>query len=383
MARLRISRRHLIGAFSLGLPLIAAGRSSAAPIKVTDIVGREIEVKLPVRRVLLGEGRQIHAIAALDRGNPFERIVGWGEDLEKSDPDSYRAYAERFPEIADIPKFGSVGAGNFDIEKAISLQPDVLLLNYEAERASAEMQLVGKLASVGIAVLYVDFRHAPLRNTEPSLRLLGRLLGNEPVAEELIAFRKDQIARVTGPIAGHPNLKRPLVMLDRIPGYSDACCMSFGRENFGLMVEMAGGRNLGSELLPGTFGTINPEMIIARDPDIVIATGGNWDMLAPGGGWVGLGPGADLSAARVKLEALAKRPAFAHGKAVAEKRVFAIWHQFYNSPYQFVALQRIASWLHPELFGDIDAEATLRELHERFLPIRYRPGYWAGPIGGI
>ncbi len=383
MPRLPLSRRGLLGAVGLGLPLIAAGRSTAAPIKVTDVLGREVTVQLPVRRILLGEGRQIHAIAALDRGNPFERIVGWGEDLEKSDPDSYRAYAERFPEVAGIPKFGSVGAGNFDIEKAISLQPDVLLLNYEAERASAEMQLVDKLASVGIAVLYVDFRHAPLRNTEPSLRLLGRVFGSEAIAEELITFRRDQISRVTGPIAGNPDIKRPLVMLDRIPGYSDACCMSFGKENFGLMVEMAGGRNLGSELFPGTFGTINPETIIARDPDVVIVTGGNWGMLAPGGGWVGLGPGTDLSAARSKLEALAKRPAFAHGKAVAEQRVFAIWHQFYNSPYQFVALQRIASWLHPELFDGLDAEATLRELHERFLPIQYRPGYWIGLADGM
>ncbi len=383
MARLRLSRRGLLGAVGLGLPLFAASRPSAAPIEVTDVLGREVAVQLPVRRILLGEGRQIHAIAALDRRNPFERIVGWGEDLEKSDPDSYRAYAERFPDVAGIPKFGSVGAGNFDVEKAISLQPDVLLLNYEAERASAEMQLVDKLASVGIAVLYVDFRHAPLRNTELSLRLLGRLFGSEAIAEELITFRRDQIARVTAPIARNPDLKRPLVMLDRIPGYSDACCMSFGKENFGLMVEMAGGHNLGSELLPGTFGTINPETIIARDPDVVIVTGGNWDALAPGGGWVGLGPGADLSAARSKLEALAKRPAFAHGKAVAEQRVFAIWHQFYNSPYQFVALQRIASWLHPELFGDIDAEATLRELHERFLPIQYQPGYWIGLAGGL
>jgi iron complex transport system substrate-binding protein len=373
---LRPSRRNLLGALGIGLPLAAACRTSAAPITVTDVLGRKVAVELPVRRVLLGEARQIHAIAALNRDNPFARIVGWGEDFEKADPDSYRIYVERYPQAAALPKFGSAAAGSFDIEKAISLQPDVLILNFEAERASAEMQLVEKLASVGVAVLYVDFRHAPLRNTEPSLRVLGQLFGREDVAERLIAFRADQIARVTSPIAAMPDLKRPLVMLDRIPGYSDGCCMSFGKENFGLMVEMAGGRNLGSELLPGTFGTINPETIIARDPDVVIVTGGNWDTLAPGGEWVGLGPGADLSVARRKLAALAQRPAFMHGKAVAERRVYAIWHQFYNSPYQFVALQRIARWLHPELFGDLDADETLRELHERFLPIPYRPGYW-------
>ncbi|KRE09720.1 ABC transporter substrate-binding protein [Bosea sp. Root381] len=374
--RYRPSRRTVLAALASTLPIAAMSGSATGAAPITDVLGRRVAVEVPVRRILLGEARQIHAIAALDRENPFARIVGWGDDLEKADPDSYRVYAERYPQIATLPKFGSAAAGGFDLEKAIALQPDVLILNYEAERASAETQLVEKLASVGIAVLYVDFRHAPLRNTEPSLRLLGRLLGREAIAEQLIAFREEQIAKVTGPIAAAQGLKRPLVMLDRIPGYSDACCMSFGKENFGLLVEMAGGRNLGSELLPGTFGTINPETIVARDPEVVIVTGGNWDMLAPGGAWVGLGPGADLAEARRKLAALAQRPAFAHGQAVAAKRVYAIWHQFYNSPYQFAALQCIARWLHPALFADLDPDVTLRTLHERFLPTPYRPGYW-------
>ena len=30
-------------------------------------------------------------------------------------------------------------------------------------------------------------------------------------------------------------------MVERAGGYSDDCCMSFGHENFGLMVEIAGG----------------------------------------------------------------------------------------------------------------------------------------------
>ncbi len=271
-----------------------------------------------------------------------------------------------FSDAGRLPKVGSVAAGSFDIEQAIALEPDVLILNYEAESASRDARLVEKLGRAGIAVVYVDFRHAPFRNTDPSLRLLGQLFGRQEKAESLIAFRNEQIARVTRPIAATPNLQRPLVMVDRIPGYSDGCCMSFGQENFGLMVEMAGGCNLGSELLPSTFGTINPETIIARDPDVVIVTGGNWNLMAPGGNWVGLGPGADLPLARHKLEALARRPAFAHGKAVAEQRVYAIWHQFYNSPYQFVALQRIARWLHAGLLRDLDPDETMRDLHERF-----------------
>jgi iron complex transport system substrate-binding protein len=355
---------------------LAPARAVAETVTVTDVAGRQVTVAAPVRRVILGEGRQIHVVAALDRDDPFGRIVGWGEDFEKSDPDTHAAYVARFPQAKALPRFGSPNSGAFDIEKAISLQPDLVVLGAETQRPAAEIRLVERLAAAGIPVVYVDFRHAPSRNTEPSLRVLGHVFGKSEVAEALIAFRAAEIARVTERLVAAGPFTKPLVMLDRIPGYSDECCLTFGNENFGAMVAMAGGINLGSELLPGTFGTINPETIIVRDPDVVIVTGGNWEALAPNGAWVGLGPGADLRKAQAKLAALAMRPAFQSAKAVRSGRMHAIWHQFYTSPYQFVALQRIAGWLHPELFADLDAEDTLRRLHERFLPIAYQSGYW-------
>lgn len=152
--------------------------------------------------------------------------------------------------------------------------------------------------------------------------------------------------------------------------------MSFGSGNFGRMVELAGGENMAAPFIPGTFGTVNAEQVIASNPDQIIVTGGNWAAYVPGGAWVGVGPGSDKAQARAKLLALMERPAFTGVKAVEAVEVHAIWHQFYNSPYSFVAVQRLATWLHPELFADLDAEATLKELHERFLPVDYRPGYW-------
>lgn len=278
MARSLMARSILL---SLSFILCSAA-VRAEQIAVTDVLGRSVRVTVPVERVLLGEGRQIHIVAALDREAPFRRVIGWGDDLEKADPDTYRAYLARYPEIAALPKFGAASQGGFDIEKAVSLKPDVVFLNVEAQRAGEEVQLIEKLASVGVPVVYIDFRHAPFRNTEPSLRLMGQLFGRSEVAEALIAFRASEIARVTERLANTPELRRPLVMLDRIPGYSDDCCMTFGPENFGKMVEIAGGTNLGSELLSGTFGTINPETIVVRNPEVVIATGGNWGALAPG-----------------------------------------------------------------------------------------------------
>ncbi|MDP3258073.1 ABC transporter substrate-binding protein [Bosea sp. (in: a-proteobacteria)] len=369
--------RALLAAATVAVSLLTGGTPAfAEKVTVTDVLGRKVEVEAPVRRVILGEGRQMYVVAALDKDNPFGRVVAWRDDLPKADPDSYKQYLARYPQIAKLPSFGGMKEGAFDIEQAIALKPDVLLLNIEAKVASDEASLVEKLAAVGIPVVYVDFREKPFQNTEPSLRLMGKLFGREQVAEDFIAFRAAEIARITDRLAKAQGLKRPLVMMERAGGYSDDCCMSFGNENFGKMVDIAGGKNFASDLIPGTFGTVNPEAVVAANPDVVIVTGGNWGAYVPGGAWVGLGPGSDLTEARRKLANLAKRPAFSQTRAVKDGRVHAIWHQFYNSPYQFVAIQEIATWLHPELFKDLDAEATLKTLHERFLPLPYEPGYW-------
>jgi len=367
--------RKVTVAVAMAVSLVAPLAARAETVKVTDVLGREVEVKAPVERIILGEGRQIYFVATLDKDDPFKRIVGWRDDLPKADPDNYKAYLARYPDIAKLPTFGGMKEGSFDVEQAIALKPDVLFMNIESKVASDEAKLIEKLAAVGIPVVYVDFRERPFENTEPSMRLIGKLFGEEEKAEEFIAFRAAEIARVTDRLKG-AKVDQPLVMIERAGGYSDDCCMSFGRENFGKMVEIAGGRNLAADLIPGTFGVVNPEQIVAANPDVVIVTGGNWDAYVPGGAWVGLGPGTDLAEARRKLVNLTQRPAFAHTAAVGNGRVHAIWHQFYNSPYQFVAIQAIAGWLHPELFKDVDADATLKTLHERFLPLPYKPGYW-------
>ncbi|MEP4806198.1 MAG: ABC transporter substrate-binding protein, partial [Hyphomicrobiales bacterium] len=78
-----------------------------------------------------------------------------------------------------------------------------------------------------------------------------------------------------------------------------------------------------------------------------------------------------------KLSALASRNGFKDLKAVQTKRFHSIYHQFYNSPYHFVALQAIAKWIHPEEFSDLDPTATFAELHDRFLPFAPSGQFWA------
>lgn len=356
--------------------LFAASLAQADTVTVTDIAGRQVQVETPEQRVILGEGRQAFFTAVLDTENPFARVVGWREDFKQADPDAYAAYQAMFPQIDTIPTFGGFKEGTFDIEQAVALDPDVMLLNLEAKAATDEAGYEEKLAAVGIPIVYVDFREKPFENTAKSMELIGQLFGKEDRAAEFNAYFTEQMVKVRDVIAAQASLARPLVFVERAGGYSEDCCMSFGAENFGRMVEEAGGTNMAAPFIPGTFGTVNAEQIVASDPEVVIVTGGNWEAYVPGGAWVGVAPGADPGVAKEELAALMQRPGFAGTRAVKSGNVHAIWHQFYNNPYSFVAVQQMAKWLHPELFADLDPEATLKELHTRFLPVEYRPGYW-------
>jgi iron complex transport system substrate-binding protein len=362
----------------------ATAAASAFAAEITDVTGRKIELELPVKRILLGEARQIHVAAALKGEHVFDTIVGWRDDLIKKDPDSFAGYIERFPAIEELPRFGYIPSGDFSLEAAIALKPDVLTLNLEAQKAVEEAGFIEKAAAAGIAVVYLDFRVDPAKNSEKSIEILGQLFGGETRAKEFIDYRRAQIGLVTDRLAKAGAIERPKVFIERSPGITGetVCCRTFGPANFGEMVEKAGGHNIGSDVITATFGDLNPEQLVVANPDHVIVTGSNWSAESDLNQFVAVGRGADAPAAREKLRGLMQRPAFASLDAVKAGRVHAVWHQFYGAPYEFVPIQQFAKWFHPDLFADLDPDRTFREFHEKFLPVAYRPGYFVSLLDG-
>lgn len=347
-------------------------------IVLTDIAGRTVTIDMPVERIILGEARQIYIAAALQPGNPFNKIVGWRSDLRRFDADTYNKYMEIFPEVADIPEFGSPYSGEFSVENAISLEADVVTLNLGGLERAKEAGMIDQLAAVGIPVVVIDYRQFPLENTVPSTILLGRLFNREERAQEIVDFYLQEVNKVYTRIEGIEK-EKPLVLLDTAAGIQGAenCCRTYGRANLGLMVERAGGINIGSELVPGWSGTLNPEQVFVADPDVIIATGSNWFTYNPEGDFVSLGYFTDPDDARMRLKALGeKRPGWTELTALNRGRHHVVWHQFYNSPYNFVVLQQFAKWFYPEEFADVDPIANFAEFHDRFLPISYSGAFF-------
>ena len=91
-----------------------------------------------------------------------------GRQLSFGRPRRVRAYRARFPEIDRIPTFRGSAVGAIDAELAISLEPDVVILNLSS-RAAVSSGLMTHLARAGIAVVFVDFRTRMFDNTTRSI----------------------------------------------------------------------------------------------------------------------------------------------------------------------------------------------------------------------
>ncbi|GAA3546352.1 ABC transporter substrate-binding protein [Amycolatopsis ultiminotia] len=379
-------RRRTAAVFTAVLAMLAAGacsapqqdeQSSAAKRTVTDVLGRKVDIPVPAKRILLDGARVLYTTALLNKQDPLQGIVGLPNDLEQNDPDSLQQYRKKFPGIDRIQRTGQVYDGSFSIEAAIRLHPDVFVLSAANYQAAQDAGIVDRLARVGVPTVVLDYFQDPIKNTAASVRLMGTILGRTAEADAFASYYQAAIDRVRSTLAAAHEPPTP-TFLWRAPGYFE-CCSSFAKSNLAKVVQFAGGANLADDVLKTPQGAISPETILSRNPDVIIATGADW---APGtpaspGTFVPLGYRENAAAAAAQLKSIVQKQAgFPQLKAVREHRTYAAWHHFYDSPYNFLAVEWFAKWLHPELFRDVDPDATIRELHTKFLPIPYQGTFW-------
>lgn len=355
-----------------------ATSAQAEALTLTDIAGRQVTLDARPDKIILGEGRMMYAIAAISDGNPFANIVGWKDDLIQYDPDAFRKFEAAFPaDTKRMINFGNPYAGDFSIEGVLEADADLVLLDSGNLFKAEETGLIDKLDKAGVPVVFIDFRRNATENTVPSLLILGRVLGEEAGAAKFIDFYIAEMRKVTNVIDTIPAEDRPLVVVENAAGWQpDFCCWSFGPYNYGRFVELAGGVNHASTLANAYSVTLSMEGVLEADPDHVIGTGANWAEAKPEVTSTLLGYEGDPAINAEKIAALAARTGFDELRAVKEGNYHSIYHQFYNSPYHFVAVQQIAKWLYPDDFADLDPQDTFNRLHEEFMPYAASGQFW-------
>ena len=86
---------------------------------------------------------------------------------------------------------------------------------------------------------------------------------------------------------------------------------------------------------------------------------------------------AARTAARLAAEPEPGRPMgyYPALRAVREGRAAGIWHMFNDSPAHIALIEYLAKSFHPDLFADVDPDATMAQINARFSPVTV-PGIW-------
>ncbi|QCI69309.1 iron ABC transporter substrate-binding protein [Phreatobacter stygius] len=355
--------------------LLAAVPAVASAAEVVDLAGRRLQIPDRVERIIIGEGRYIPTLAILDRENPIGRLVGMLGDYEDIDPANYARYRARFPDIDKVQRIGRSARDSFSVEQAIAARPQVAIFGLGGHGpGTRSTEVIRALEAAGVVIVFIDFRSDPLVNTPRSLELLGKVLGQEARAAEFLSAWRAALATVTERLAREkPTLTR--VFVESRVGLGRGCCETMTRGMMGRFVTAAGGVNVADAILPGEAGVVSLEWLIANPPDVYIGTAIG-SGLRDEASWLALGAGVTEAAARTRLAASLARPGIADLPAIREGRAHAIWHHFYNSPFNVAAVQAFAKWLHPALFADLDPDGLLADFHSRFQPFPLDGAYW-------
>lgn len=350
-----------LGWFGLALP--------AQALTVTDVLGRKVEVSGNAQRIVLGEGRLFFALALLDRDNPFQRVVGWQNDVRLLDPHTFDVYAQRFPQVKQIPLIGQASEQSVSAEQILALKPDLAVFSIAGEGPTQHSPVADILAAASVPVVFVDFRVHPIEGVRTSLTALGAALGRQAEADQYLKFYDAHLQRIRDGVAGLDDAHKPSVFLELLAGVWQAPGHTTGKSGLGSVIEAVGGRNIATGVVPGALGDISVEYALSAKPDIYIATGNRQPGLI-------LGAGVSQQQARESLGKVLQRPEFASLDAIRNGKAHGLWHDFYNSPFNILAVEAMARWVHPERFAGLDPAQTQAQINQNFLRIGLDGTYW-------
>ena len=359
----RVTRRA-----ALILPLAAAlpGRARAAIPPITDAIGRTVTLKAPAERIALGFNYE--EFTAIGGAPAWERVVGFNrKQWAVNRPSLWARYQKAIPRLASLPDIGEIEEGSFSPEKVLSLRPDLLvMIAYDYKAYAAAMQ---QIEAAGVPILVLDFQAQETAKHIAGTLALGAAIGENDRARALADLYRDRVADIARRVAGLP---APPTYFELGAGGPGVVGNTYNGAMWGRLVETAGGGNIAAGRIPGPWGPLAPEAVLAARPDYILLSGSSW---ANAQGAIRTGYDTDAETARQRLLGYAARPGWNELPAVKAGNLHAIDAGLARSLWDWTAMQYIARQLHPDAFTDIDPVAALKAYHAAYMPVPFE-GTW-------
>lgn len=314
----------------------------ADTVTVKDALGRMVQVRLPVRRMVALNSDIIEVTRALKAEGS---IVGVYSQIERE--------AGFWGDLINLPRVGSWR--DPDPEAVASLAPD-LVVGYGRNPGKAFEQ---KAAALGVPVLRLDLYR--IETLEREVRVLGLLLDRKEEAERFCDWYRTHLAMIRARVARIP--RAPAVYVESYSDYHAAGPGSGAHR----MCAFAGGRNIAADLAI-SYPRITPEWVVSQNPEVIIKAA------SYGNGYAR----SDPTEFNLRRDAVLARPAWQHIAAAAKGRVHVMDSAIWTGPRAVIGIAHMVRWMHPDLFHDLDPEALHREYLESFQGVPYRGVYVSG-----
>ncbi len=275
------------------------------PLKITDDLGREVTVAAEPAKIVSLAPAITEILFALQLD---EKVAGVTE------------YCDYPPQARNKPKVGGFSTPNTELVAAA--KPDLVLAS------TLQADYIRQMEGIGLTVVALEAKDLP--GVLEKIRLVGRLAGAGPAAEELASSLQKRIDAVLAKTGGLPEEKRPLVLFEIWP---DPLTTGGANSFLHSLIVLAGGRNIAGNI-EKDWVALNPEVVLAANPDVIIYT--------------------HHGQSRWTAESIAARPGWENIRAVKEGRIGSIEDEnlvVRAGPRLVEGLEQTARLIHPELFN--------------------------------
>jgi iron complex transport system substrate-binding protein len=316
-------------------------------IKVVDCAGREVEIGSNVEKIV--DLTTVDGVRTLIELEAEEFIVGISNKSHQmfnskgASGKNYIIVSQAAPELKDISIVGDIKEPN--IEMIMSLKPDVIFIDSFAKKSAEDIQSQTNIPVVCVGS-YGSFNYE-------MFTMLGKIVGKEERANELVEFTKNKVELVTNITNKIPEDKRKSLFYWSHPFAGNAPKTNGNYEAF----QLAGGKNVAREgdVIPKGVYEVTKEQIVAWDPEFIFLHSPFKEAFE---GW--------RSVDDVKEDEVIKGT-----KAVAKGNVYALKGELggWDIATEVTEVFYIAKILYPEEFQNLDVEKEGDEILKRFYGI--------------
>lgn len=326
--------------------------ASSATTTITDGFGRPVTIPVNPERIICSGSGCLRYIVYLGAQT---KVVGVDSIEKKVQPQEGRAYALTNPQFAALPLIGEF-RGKDDPEKIIGIGPDLIFKTgstgtaYATSAAEADT-LQNKTAIPVIAFPYGSLRTgAEKAELDGAFRIIGKTLGKEARAEELITYIDSITADLERRTKDIPPDQQKTVYIGGVSSAGAHGIISTEPAYPPFIQVHARNIAAGSG---SQHADISKEVIVDQDPEFIFIDVGTTQMDNDGA-----------------IGELKTNPAYAGLAAVKKGNVYGVLpYNFYNTNYDTVLADAyfIGKVLYPDRFSDIDPQVKADEIYTKFV----------------